>query len=175
MTGAAPPSVHASAVKVGSHAVLIRGPSGAGKSRLAFGLMLAGRAGQLPPTVLVADDRVRLDTDGKELIARAIPELAGLIEIFGLGIRRCDYVNAAPIGLVVDLVAGDAERLPPPEALRIVLSGVSLPRIPVAAGHDPLPLVVAALTTTASSSSVNHWGHCEKGIGNHISPTLATE
>jgi HPr kinase/phosphorylase len=175
MTGGATPSVHASAVRVGSHAVLIRGPSGAGKSRLAFNLILAGRAGLLPPAVLVADDRVRLATDGKELWARAIPELAGLIEIFGLGIRRCDYVNAAPIGLVIDLAAPDAERLPPPEALRITLSGVSLPRIPVASDHDPLPLVVAALTTTASSSSVNNSGHCEKGIGNHISLTLATE
>jgi HPr kinase/phosphorylase len=175
MTGAATPSVHASAVKVGSRAVLIRGPSGAGKSRLAFDLILAGRSGQLPPAILVADDRVRLDTDGKELWARAIPEVAGLIEIFGLGIRRCDYVNAAPVGLLVDLAAPDAERLPPPESLRITLFGVLLPRIPVAAGHDPLPLVVAALTTTASSSSVNDSGHCEKGIGSHISPTLATE
>ena len=175
MIAAATPSVHASAVMVGSHAVLIRGPSGAGKSRLAFDLILAGRAGLLPPAVLVADDRVRLDTDGKELWARAIPELAGLIEIFGLGIRRCDYVNAAPIGLVVDLAAPDAERLPPAEALHVALSGVLLPRIPVAAEHEPLPLVVAALTTTASSSSVNDLGHCEKGIGNHISPTLATE
>jgi serine kinase of HPr protein (carbohydrate metabolism regulator) len=167
--------VHASAVKVGSHAVLIRGPSGAGKSRLAFDLILAGRSKVLPPAVLVADDRVRLDTYGKELWAHAIPELAGLIEIFGLGIRACDHVNAAPIGLVVDLAAPDAERLPAPEALKTVLSGVLLPRIPVAAGHDPLPVVVAALTTTASSSSVNDSGHCEKGIGNHISPTLATE
>ena len=175
MTDQEGPSVHASAVKVGSHAVLIRGPSGAGKSRLALDLILAGRAGQLPPAVLVADDRVRLDTDGKELWARAIPEIAGLIEIFGLGIRSLDYVNVAPVGLVVDLAAPDAERLPPPQALRILLSGVSLPRIPVAAGHNPLPLVVAALTTTASSSSVNYSGHCEKGIGNHISPTLATD
>jgi HPr kinase/phosphorylase len=175
MSGQEMPSVHASAVKIGDHAVLIRGPSGAGKSRLAFDLILAARAGLLPPTVLVADDRVRLATDGKELWARAIPELAGLIEIFGLGIRRCDHVDAAPLGLVVDLAAADATRLPPPEALRITLSGVLLPRIPVTAGHDPLPLVVAALTTTASSSSVNHSGHCEKGIGNHISPTLATE
>ena len=169
------PSVHASVVKVGDRAVLIRGPSGAGKSRLAFDLILAGRSGQLPPAVLVADDRVRLDTEGKELWARTIPELAGLIEIFGLGIRRCDHVDAAPVGLVVDLAAPDAERLPPPEALQIRLFGVLLPRIPVAVSHDPLPLVVAALTTTASSSSVNHSGHCEKGIGNHISPTIATE
>ena len=44
-------SVHASAVLVGDRAVLIRGPSGAGKSRLAFELILAGRAGQLPPAI----------------------------------------------------------------------------------------------------------------------------
>ncbi len=42
-------SVHASAVRVGNRAVLIRGPSGAGKSRLAFDLILAGRAGQIAP------------------------------------------------------------------------------------------------------------------------------
>jgi HPr kinase/phosphorylase len=175
MTDQATPSVHASAVRVGSHAVLIRGPSGTGKSRLAFDLVLAGRSGQLPPTILIADDRVRLATDGKDLWARTIPELAGMIEIFGLGIRRCDYVDAAPIGLVVDLAAPDAERLPPPEALQITLFGVSLPRIPIAIGHNPLPLVVAALTTTVSSSSGNHSDHCEKGIGNHITPTLATD
>ena len=46
MTEAASASVHASAVLVGDRAVLIRGPSGAGKSRLAFDLILAGRAGR---------------------------------------------------------------------------------------------------------------------------------
>ena len=60
MTNAADASVHASAVLVGNRAVLIRGPSGAGKSRLAFDLILAGRAGQIPPAVLVGDDRVHL-------------------------------------------------------------------------------------------------------------------
>ena len=40
-------SIHASAVLVGDRAVLIRGPSGSGKSRLAFDLILAGRAGQI--------------------------------------------------------------------------------------------------------------------------------
>ena len=169
------PSVHASAVKVGDRAVLIRGPSGAGKSRLAFDLILAGRAGQIPPAVLVGDDRVRLDTAGEELLVRCVPELAGLIEIFGLGIRRCAFVGEAMVGLVVDLMAPDAERLPPPESLEISIFGVKLPRVPVAAGQNPLSLVVAALATTASSSSVNLSGHCEEGIGNHISPTIATE
>ncbi len=76
-------SVHASAVLVGERAVLIRGPSGAGKSRLAFDLILAGRAGQLPPAILVGDDRVHLDTVGGQLLVRPAAELAGLIEIRG--------------------------------------------------------------------------------------------
>jgi serine kinase of HPr protein (carbohydrate metabolism regulator) len=173
MTKAA--TVHASAVKVGDRAVLIRGPSGSGKSRLAFDLILAGRTGQLPPAVLVGDDRVHLDTDGEKLWVRPARELAGLIEIRGLGIRHCDHVSEAVVGLVVDLGATDAERLPPPEALEIHLSGVKIPRIPVDAAFNPLPLVVAALTTTASSSSGNHSDHCRKGIGNHISATLATD
>ena len=173
MTGEA--SVHASAVLVGDRAVLIRGPSGAGKSRLALDLILAGRGGQLPPAVLVGDDRVHLDTVGGQLWVRPSRELSGLIEIRGLGIRRCDHVNEAVVGLVADLAASDAERLPPPEALVIRLNGVLLPRIPVGAGYPPLPLIVAALTTTAGSGSVQPLDDCSKGIGNHISPTIATE
>src|SRR5215475_10209798 len=117
MSEAAQASIHASAVKVGERAVLIRGPSGAGKSRLAFDLILAGRSGQLPNATLVGDDRVRLDTVGGELWVRPATELAGLLEIRGLGIRRMDFVAEAPVGLVVDLAAGDAERLPPPASL----------------------------------------------------------
>jgi serine kinase of HPr protein (carbohydrate metabolism regulator) len=168
-------TVHASAVKVGDRAVLIRGPSGSGKSRLAFDLILAGRTGQLPTAILVGDDRVHLDTDGEKLWVRPARELAGLIEIRGLGIRRCDHVGEAVVGLVIDLAASDAERLPPAEALEIDLSGVKIPRIPVDPAFNPLPLVVAALTTTASSLSGNHSDHCRKGIGNHISATLATD
>ena len=169
------PTVHASAVRVGRHAVLIRGPSGAGKSRLAFDLILAGRAGQVPPAVLVGDDRVHLATAGDQLWVRPAPELAGLIEIRGLGIRHCDFTVEAVVGLVVDLSADDAERLPPPEALKICLNGVTLPRVPVAAGFAPLPLVVAALMTTESSCSLNVADDCQQGIGNHISRNIATE
>ena len=168
-------SVHASAVLVGERAVLIRGPSGAGKSRLAFDLILAGRAGQLPPAVLVGDDRVHLDTVAGQLWVRPAQELAGLIEIRGLGIRRCDFAIKAIVGIVVDLAASDAERLPPPEALSIRLNGVSLPRIPVGIDFDPLPLIAAALTTTVGSGPVQPSHDCLKGIGNHISPNIATD
>jgi HPr kinase/phosphorylase len=168
-------SVHASAVLVGDRAVLIRGPSGAGKSRLALDLILAGRSGQLPAAVLVGDDRVHLDTVAEQLWVRPVRELGGLMEIRGLGIRRCDFVSEAVVGLVVDLAAGDAERLPRPESLSIHLNGVVLPRIPVGSGYAPLPLIAAFLTTTAGSDSLRPSDDCLKGIGNHISPNIATE
>jgi HPr kinase/phosphorylase len=175
MTKAQGASVHASAVLVGDRAVLIRGPSGAGKSHLAFDLILAGRSGQIPPAVLVGDDRVHLETSGGQLLVRPARELAGLIEIRGLGIRRCDFAREAIVGLVVDLNAPDAERLPPPEALAVTISGIEIPRIPVGIGFAALPLAIAALTMTASSSSSHPSADCSKGIGNHIEPTLATE
>jgi serine kinase of HPr protein (carbohydrate metabolism regulator) len=175
MTDAASASVHASAVLVENRAVLIRGPSGAGKSHLAFDLILAGRSGQLPPAVLVGDDRVHLEASNGQLVVRPVRELAGLIEIRGLGIRRCDFTGEAIVGLVIDLSAADAERLPPPEALQTHICGVQIPRIPVGASYAALPLVVAALTMTASSSSTQPSADCSKGIGNHISPNIATE
>jgi HPr kinase/phosphorylase len=187
MSDTASASVHASAVLVGNRAVLIRGPSGAGKSRLAFDLILAGRAGQIAPAVLIGDDRVHLEArqvrpQGQlqdqlqdQIIVRPARELAGLIEIRGLGIRRCDFADEAIVGLVVDLGAADAERLPPPEALLTRIHGVNLPRIPVGAGYSALPLIVAELTTTIGYGSTRPSANCLKGIGNHISPTLATE
>ncbi len=168
-------SVHASAVRVGDRAVLIRGPSGSGKSRLAFDLILAGRTGLLPPSILVGDDRVHLDTVAGQLVVRPVEKLAGLIEVRGLGIRHCGFVEEAVVGLVADLAAGDSERLPPPEALSIRLNGVLLPRIPVGVGYEPLPLIAAALTTTAGSDFVHPSDDCRKEFGNHISPNIATD
>jgi serine kinase of HPr protein (carbohydrate metabolism regulator) len=172
---AAGASVHASAVLVGNRAVLIRGPSGSGKSRLAFDLILAGRAGQIPKAVLVGDDRVFLQEDNGQLAVRPARELAGLIEIRGLGIRRCDFAEEAIVGLAVDLCAADAERMPPAEAMLTRISGVKIPRIPVGADFPAFPVVVAALTMTANSSSAQPSDDCSKGIGNHISPTIATK
>jgi HPr kinase/phosphorylase len=172
---AAPASIHASAVQVDGRAVLIRGPSGAGKSRLAFDLILAGRAGQIAPAILVGDDRICLERRGGHLMVRPAPPLAGLIEIRGLGIRRCDHVSEAIVGLVVDLAAPDAERLPPANALLTSIHGVPIPRIPVATGYDALPLVVASLTTTSGLESATFSPDCLKEIGNHIMPSIATD
>lgn len=175
MSGRAGPSVHASAVKVGDRAVLIRGPSGSGKSRLAFALILAGRAGQIPPTELIGDDRVYLEPEGDRLRVRPVPELAGMIEIRGLGLRRCGFAAAAEVGLVVDLGAADAARMPQPAALRVLLQSVQLPRLPVAAAADPLPLVVAWLITTDAVTDMPQLDDCRKDFRNHINHTIVTE
>ena len=175
MSGAADASIHASAVLVGTRAVLIRGPSGAGKSRLAFDLILAGRSGQIPSAVLVGDDRVHLWASGGQLMVGPAPRLSGLIEIRGLGIRRCAFAAEAILGLVVDLAASDAERLPAPEKLRTRIHGVEVPRIPVESGFAALPLVVAILTTTKGTETASFSTDCAKGIGNHMRPSIATE
>ncbi|MFZ5738601.1 MAG: HPr kinase/phosphorylase [Pseudomonadota bacterium] len=148
MTDAPPRTVHASAVKVGDLAVVIRGPSGSGKSRLAWALICAGRAGQVPPVELIGDDRVFMEPERGRLTIRQVPELAGMIEIRGLGLRRTASTAEAVAGLVVDLDAADASRMPEAASLRTDIGGVVLPRVAVGAGYDPLPLVVAALTTT---------------------------
>jgi HPr kinase/phosphorylase len=168
-------SVHASAVLVGDRAVLIRGPSGSGKSTLAFDLILAGRTGQIPKTVLIGDDRVYLEMMQGQLVVRPVRALAGLIEIRGLGIRRCDFAGQGIVGLVVDLSAADAERLPAADALKVSLYGSILPRIPIGSGFQPLPMVAAALTTADAAVPTRPSDDCSKGIGNHISSTIATQ
>jgi len=168
-------TIHASAVVVGERAVLIRGPSGSGKTRLAFDLILAGRSGQIAPATLVGDDRVHIAPRAGTLVVRPAPSLAGLIEIRGLGIRRCPFAQEATVGLLVDLDAADAERLPSAEALSAQLHGILVPRIPVKQGYSGLPLVIAALTMTANSSSAGHQTDCSKEFGNHITPTIATD
>jgi serine kinase of HPr protein (carbohydrate metabolism regulator) len=144
------PTIHATAVLVGARAVLIRGPAGSGKSSLAFALIRAGDDGAVPFARLVGDDRVHVEAAHGRLLARPAQTILGLIEIRGLGIRRVPYEAIAAVGLVVDLGADDAERLPAPESTVAEIAGVALPRLAVAAQVPQLPLVIAALRTKDS-------------------------
>lgn len=111
--------VHASCVAIEGTAVLLRGPSGSGKSDLALRLIDGGAR-------LVADDRVDLVREEGRIVASAPARIAGLIEVRGLGVYRIGAVGGAPLGLVVDLVPGEAvERLP--EARLCEILGFSLP------------------------------------------------
>jgi len=138
-------TVHASSVLVGRSAVLIRGPSGSGKSRLALALLEAGHTGLLPLARLVADDRVHLIAAHGRLIAAAPDSIRGQIEVRALGIRGTECEPLALVGLVVDLAAADAGRLPEETARKTEILGVILSRLPIGPGETPLPPVLAAL------------------------------
>lgn len=140
-------TVHASCVLVSARAVLIRGPGGSGKSRLALALIDAVRSGRLPFARLLADDRVRLAAAHGRLIASAPEAIRGLIEVRGLGIQKMEYEPNAVVGLVVDLAASDAARLPPTGALKTEVMEIGLPRLPIAPGEDPLPIVLTYIST----------------------------
>ena len=105
----------------GPQGLLLRGPPGAGKSDLALRLIEAGWR-------LVADDQCRLRVSGGRLLARAPDELAGRLEVRGLGIVAQPWLAEAPVALLVDLVAAEAvERLPEPELAELL--GAALPRL----------------------------------------------
>jgi HPr kinase/phosphorylase len=146
------PTVHATAVLVGARALLIRGPAGSGKSRLALKLIEAAQAQVLRFARLVADDRVRLEPCHGRLLARVPDELAGLIEVRGLGIRRMAYEPVAVVGSIVDLAAADAQRLPPNDPMQIEIAGLPLPRLAVAVKDDPSPAVLSWLTTAPADA-----------------------
>ncbi|HKF08430.1 MAG TPA: HPr kinase/phosphatase C-terminal domain-containing protein [Xanthobacteraceae bacterium] len=137
------PTVHASAVLAGARAVLIRGPAGSGKSQLALALIQAAEAGLLRFARLIGDDRLHLEAHHGRLLVRPAATLAGLIEVRGLGIRRLDYEPVAVVGLVVDLAAEDAERMP--TIADTVLLGIPVRRLALAAGAAPLASVLALL------------------------------
>ena len=140
------PTVHASAVLVGARAVLIRGPSGAGKSRQALGLIEASQSGALRFARLVGDDRVHLDAVGGQLRVRPADTLAGLLEVRGAGLLKFPYEASALVGLVVDLAAVDAERLPEEGQRQVAIHGIFLPRLAVAPDGAALPALLALLT-----------------------------
>jgi serine kinase of HPr protein (carbohydrate metabolism regulator) len=165
------PTIHASAVLIGAKAVLIRGPSGSGKSTLAWDIIQAGTSGLLPFARLVADDRAHIEvghvevghveagqvkaaqagaTNG-QLLVRPASALAGLIEIRGLGIRRLPYEPLAAVGLIVDLAAADADRMPGGESMAVTLAGIALPRLPVAPAGPALRQILAWLAETGGS------------------------
>jgi len=143
-------TIHASAVLVGARAVLIRGPSGSGKSRLALELIEAAAAGLVRFAKLIGDDRIELEAAAGRLIVRPAAALAGMIEVRGVGLLRLAYEPSGVVGLVVDLAAADAERLPDPQRRQATIHGVALPRLAVAPGSAALPGVLSLLISSGS-------------------------
>ena len=143
----ASPTIHATAVLIGAKALLIRGEPGSGKSHLALRLI---QGDALPFARLIGDDRVHLEVQVGRLLVRPAKELAGLLEVRGLGIRKVPHEALGVVGWVLDLAA-NAERLPAEGARQITISGVVLPRLALPTGTDPLPAVLAALERSSGN------------------------
>ena len=127
-------TLHASTVAMGGRAVLITGSSGSGKSDLALRLLDRGFA-------LVSDDRTIVKRDGDRLIASAPPNIAGKLEIRGIGIVDMDQTDDIPVALVVELTS-DIERLPDDSRERLIL-GVKVPLVTIDAMTASAPSKVA--------------------------------
>ena len=146
------PTIHASVVLANARGILIRGPAGSGKSRLVLDLLQSATKGPLIFARLVADDRVHVEATHDRLIARPPAALAGLLEVRGLGIQRLQYEPIVVVSWVVDLDAAASTRMPEGAATQTIIAGVSVRRLAVARGCDPLPIVLAALTSAHPSS-----------------------
>ncbi len=137
-------SIHANAVLIGEAGILIRGASGAGKSMLARALVAeAAMRGLFARHV--ADDRVRLEARAGRLLARPAPAIAGRQEVRGLGIVATPHERAARIALVVDLVEGEPDRMPAPDAQVADVHGVRVPRLAVACKNPNAGLIFSAM------------------------------
>lgn len=125
--------MQASAVAIGGRALLIEGPPGSGKSSLALALIDRGAG-------LIGDDGVTLiaTADGC-LIAAPPPNIAGLIEVRGVGLVSLPLAPPAPVALVLSLGGAPPERLPPAPLPVRVIAGVAIPVLP----FDPGPTAPA--------------------------------
>lgn len=131
-------TLHVSCVARDGRAILISGRSGAGKSDLALRLIDRGAK-------LVSDDYTIVQRMAGRLIAKAPANIAGRIEVRGVGILSFETVSDASVCLYVDLDR-DVERMPA-ERETIRICGVDVPMI-AANGLEPsAPIKVEAALT----------------------------
>jgi serine kinase of HPr protein (carbohydrate metabolism regulator) len=127
-------TIHSSTVAADGRAVLITGPSGSGKSDLTLRLLDRG-------FTLVSDDQTIVKRDGDRLLATSPQNIAGKLEIRGIGIVEMEHLNDVPVALIVELTS-DIQRLPDDSRDRPIL-GVRLPLISIDAMTASAPSKVA--------------------------------
>ncbi|MBD2842414.1 HPr kinase/phosphorylase [Erythrobacter rubeus] len=126
MTDSPPIILQATAVAIEGRALLMEGPPGIGKSSLALALIDRG-------AVLIGDDGVTLERHGDQAIASPPPNIAGLLEVRGVGLINLPVADPTPVALVLTL-GETGERLPDNAPTRDLL-GIQVPVLPFLPGE----------------------------------------
>lgn len=135
---------HATCVEIEGSGVLLRGPSGSGKSDLALRLIERGAR-------LVADDQVLLSAEDGAVWAAPPPEIAGKMEVRGVGIVAMRHAPRCRVDLVCDLVeAARVPRLPAPEREEL-LPGCFVPRLALHPFEASAPLKLRHAAAAAAA------------------------
>lgn len=110
---------NATCVSIAGRGILIEGPPGSGKSSLALALIDRG-------AILVGDDAVALNCREGQVWALPPPNIAGLLEISGVGIVTLP-VCEVPLSIILTL-SELVDRLPEPGERKFL--GVTVPCLP---------------------------------------------
>ena len=97
-------AAQASAVAIGGRALMIEGEPGSGKSSLILALIDRGAQ-------LIGDDAVTLTRDGMKVMASPPPNIAGLLELRGVGLFKLPVAAPSPLALIL-VVGSLGARLP---------------------------------------------------------------
>ena len=120
------PLIDVSAVAIEGRAVLIEGVPGSGKSSLALALIDRGAK-------LIGDDGVMVQESEDKLVVMPPPNIAGLLEIRGVGIVEL-AATRAPLALILAL-EDEAPRMPEAAETRVI-SGCAIPLLPFRSGDS---------------------------------------
>ena len=101
-------NIHASCISYKKKGVLFLGKSGSGKSDICLRMICNHNA------KLIADDRVNISLNKNKVYANYVENLAGLLEVRGVGILNFPYYKKTQINIDVELVDSfdKVERLP---------------------------------------------------------------
>lgn len=117
-------TIHATTVSLDGRGVILRGPSGSGKSDLALRLINEG-------ALLTADDQTILFVEGGRLMAQPPAEIAGKMEVRGIGIVKMGPPAIVPVFLVIEMAdPADVPRMA--DFSSVELLGHQVPRIHLA-------------------------------------------
>ena len=129
-------NIHASCVSLQRKGVLLLGDSGAGKSDMTLCLI------ELCQAKLIADDRVDLSLQNNQIKASCPQNLAGLLEVRGVGIVKYPYQKQTTIKLVVQLTDEPLERMPEKQFYN--LGKIKVPLLRINPFENSAPLKVKA-------------------------------